>query len=106
MRKFAPLVIDVLNRILYKAPQNAWWRPVEMPRCFGVGADLSRRLLMVLAPMKSTVPCAFFVSLLAAFVGTGVVCLALATGDSKPGSVGAVGHSVLLGRSLRRLKAS
>ena len=61
---------------------------------------------MGLAPMKSTVPCAFCLSLLAAFVGTGVVRLALATGDSRPGSVGAVDDSVLLGRSLRRLKAT
>ena len=77
-----------------------------MPRCFEVGAGLPRRLLMGLAPMKSTVPCAFCLSLLAAFVGTGVVRLALATGDSGPGSAGAVDESVLLGRSLRRLKAT
>ena len=77
-----------------------------MPRCFEVGAGLPRRLLMGLAPMKSTVPCAFCLSLLAAFVGTSVVRLALATGDSGPGSAGAVDESVLLGRSLRRLKAT
>ena len=34
LRRFAPLVIDVLNRIVYKAPQNAWWWTIEMPRCF------------------------------------------------------------------------
>ena len=45
---------------------------------------------MGLAPMKSTVPCVFCLSLLAAFVGTSVVRLALATSDSGPGSAGAV----------------